>query len=50
LGIKGDSVDKTTECFWCQEVFKETDHDSCPNSAVTTQTKAIKTVSAEKED
>ena len=39
-----------TDCFWCQEVFNETDHDTCPNCAVTTETKAIKTVPTGKED
>jgi rRNA maturation endonuclease Nob1 len=39
-----------TECFWCQEVFNEADHNICPSCAVNTDTKSIKTVPTEKED
>ena len=33
-----------TECFWCNEVYDNTNHDTCPNCATDTNTKEIKTV------
>lgn len=39
-----------TECFWCNEVFDETDHDTCPNCAVNTDTKGITIVVLEDND
>jgi rRNA maturation endonuclease Nob1 len=30
-----------TECFWCNEVFDNVDHDSCPSCARDTHTKEI---------
>lgn len=32
---------KMTECFWCNEVFDNVDHDTCPNCARDTHTKEI---------
>jgi hypothetical protein len=30
-----------TECLWCNEVYKIEDHATCPNCAVSTDTKGI---------
>jgi ribosomal protein L37AE/L43A len=35
------STTKMTECFWCNEVFDNTDHYTCPNCARDTHTKEI---------
>ena len=37
------------ECFYCDEVYNE-DHDTCPNCAVSTDTKGIKIVELDKEN
>jgi hypothetical protein len=39
-----------TECFWCSEAFDDTDHDTCPNCAVNTDTKGIIIVKLEDDD
>ena len=36
-----------TECFWCSEVFDNTNHDTCPSCAVDTHTKEIQIVKVE---
>jgi hypothetical protein len=33
-----------TECIWCDEVYDNSDHDTCPNCAVNTDTKGIKII------
>ena len=33
-----------TECFWCNEVFDNFDHDTCPNCARDTHTKEIQII------
>jgi rRNA maturation endonuclease Nob1 len=39
-----------TECFWCQQVFDDTDHDSCPSCARDTHTKEIKIINIKEEN
>jgi RNA polymerase subunit RPABC4/transcription elongation factor Spt4 len=38
-----------TECIWCDEVY-DSNHDTCPNCAVSTDTKGIKIIPLEDED
>ena len=38
-----------TECIWCDEVYDGVGHDTCPNCAVSTDTKGIKIISLEDE-
>jgi rRNA maturation endonuclease Nob1 len=39
-----------TECFWCNESFDETDHDTCPSCARDTHTKEITIIHMEDEE
>jgi len=39
-----------TECFWCQEVFNEMDHDTCPSCARDTHTKEITIIHVEDDE
>ena len=36
-----------TECLWCEEAYDNTDHDTCPNCAVSTKTQGIKIINIE---
>ena len=38
------------ECLYCDEVYDDSDHDTCPNCAVSTETKGIKIVTLEAEE
>lgn len=39
-----------TECFWCNQIFDSTDHDTCPNCATDTHTKEITIIREERND
>jgi hypothetical protein len=39
-----------TECLWCNEVYKIEDHATCPNCAVSTDTKGITIIELKDED
>jgi hypothetical protein len=36
-----------TECFWCQQVFDDTNHEACSSCAKDTHTKEIQTITIE---
>jgi hypothetical protein len=38
-----------TSCFWCDELFDEVSHDTCPNCAKDTHTKEIKIINVKEE-
>jgi rRNA maturation endonuclease Nob1 len=44
------SVMAMTECFWCNQIFDSTDHDTCPNCATNTHTKEITIIREENND
>jgi rRNA maturation endonuclease Nob1 len=44
------SVMAMTECFWCNQIFDSTDHDTCPNCATNTHTKEITIIREENDD
>jgi rRNA maturation endonuclease Nob1 len=44
------SVTRMTECFWCNQIFDSTDHDTCPNCATNTHTKEITIIREENDD
>ena len=39
-----------TECFWCETLYDESDHDRCPKCATDLNTKEIKIVEVKDED
>jgi rRNA maturation endonuclease Nob1 len=47
-GLK--NVIAMTECFWCNETFDSTDHDSCPSCARDTHTKEITIIKGDDDD
>jgi rRNA maturation endonuclease Nob1 len=41
---------RMSECFWCNQIFDSTDHDTCPNCATNTHTKEITIIREENDD
>jgi hypothetical protein len=38
------------ECIYCDEVYNREDHDTCPNCAVSTETKGITIIVLDEEN